>query len=165
MQALEEFKQTLQPLGLLGSYASPDDLAYKVRAAIESDLNRLDLGVVKRRTPAAEHASLRARYESDREQHVDNKGRLSYRTRGHRLTVRNIGSVAATKVRVELHGLGDSQEPPDLRQDEDVAPTLIPDSEFSWPLSVYMGTARAFEVVMTWNEGDEERTEAQHVSA
>ncbi len=112
VQALEEFKQTLQPLGLLGSYASPDDLGYKVRAAIESDLNRLDLGVVKRRTPVKEHAVLRARYESEREPHTDSKGRVSYRTRRERLVVRNAGMVAATGLRAELRGLDDTQEAP-----------------------------------------------------
>jgi len=48
---------------------------------------------------------------------------------------------------------------------EEVAPTLIPNSEFSWPLMMTMNTARSFEVLMSWREGEEERTESQHVSA
>jgi len=81
VKALEHFKQTLSPLGLLGSYASPDDLAFKVRQAIESDLDRLDLGAVPRRLPAQQHAILRARYESEREPNTDSKGKVTYRTR------------------------------------------------------------------------------------
>ena len=42
---------------------------------------------------------------------------------------------------------------------------MIPNSEFSWPMRMPMNTARNFEVVMSWREGEEERTESQHVSA
>jgi hypothetical protein len=73
LRSLEEFKRTLQPLGLLGTYASPDDLAQKVRHAIESDLERLNLGVVKRRGAAWRSARCCARYHSEREQYVDNR--------------------------------------------------------------------------------------------
>jgi len=165
VKALEHFKQTLSPLGLLGSYASPDDLAFKVRQAIESDLDRLDLGAVPRRLPAQQHAILRARYESEREPNTDSKGKVTYRTRGERLVVHNSGSVAAVDVRVELHGLGDQSAPPEILRMEEVAPTLIPNSEFSWPLMMTMNTARSFAVLMSWREGEEERTESQHVSA
>ena len=43
-------------------------------------------------------------------------------------------------------------------------PTLIPDSDISWPLIMAMGMARIFEVRMTWNEGDTQLTEGQHIS-
>lgn len=162
VQALGEFKQTLMPLGLLGTYASPDDLAYKVRQAVESDIDRLDVGVVRRRSPMEEHAVLRARYGSEREPYTDSKGKTKYRTRSERLIVHNSGIVTAERVRVELRGL-DTNQPPRLF-DDDVTPTLIPESEFSWPLAWLMENGRAFEVVMTWNEGEAERTEFQHVS-
>jgi len=165
VKALEHFKQTLSPLGLLGNYASPDDLAFKVRQAIESDLDRLDLGAVARRLPTQQHAILRARYDSEREPETDSKGKVTYRTRGERLVVHNSGSVAAVDVRVELQGLGDQSAPPQILQTEEVAPTLTPNSEFSWPMRMPMNTARNFEVVMSWREGEEERTESQHVSA
>lgn len=60
LRALEGFKETLTPLGLLGTYSSPDDLAYRVRQAIESDLEHLGLGPVTRRAPAQEHAVMRS---------------------------------------------------------------------------------------------------------
>ncbi|OKI44029.1 hypothetical protein [Micromonospora sp. CB01531] len=47
VEALEKFKQRLMPLSLLGTYASSDDLGYQVRQAIESDLDRLNLGAVR----------------------------------------------------------------------------------------------------------------------
>jgi hypothetical protein len=58
LQLLNEFKDTLKPLGLLGIYASPDDLAYKVPQVIENDLDHLNLGAVGRRGPAREQAWL-----------------------------------------------------------------------------------------------------------
>lgn len=164
VKALEDFKRTLMPLGLLGTYVSPDDLAYKVRQAIESDLDRLDLGVVRRRAPAQEHAVLRARYMSEREPKTDNKGKVTYRTRGERLVVENIGTVTATDVRVELRGLSENSTPPELSTRQEVSPTLIPHSDFSWPLMMATGRSRTFEVVMTWSEGEEEHTESQHVA-
>lgn len=163
LRLLNDFKDTLQPLGLLGSYASPDDLAYKVRQAIESDLDHLSLGAVQRRSPAREQAKLRAEYRSEREQYLDNRGKIKYRTRGERLVVRNIGTATATALKVELRGLDEAQRPPRI-WDENVQPDLIPDSEFSWPLSASMDTASAFVVVMTWTEGEEECTETQHVA-
>ena len=164
VQSVKEFKLLLEPLGLLGSYASSDDLSFKVRQAIESDLDHLNLGAVTRRASGTEHALLRARYESDREQHIDGKGRMSYRSRRERLTVHNSGPVAAAEVRVEVRPYP-GQEPPQLHLGDEPPPTLIPESEFSWPLFLHMGTGRAFEVVMTWKEDDEERTETQHVSS
>lgn len=73
--------------------------------------------------------------------------------------------MAAVDVRVKLHGLGDQSAPPQILRREEAAPTLILNSEFSWPLMMSMNTARSFEVLMSWREDEEERTESQHVSA
>jgi hypothetical protein len=161
VRALQEFKAALQPLGLLGKYASPDDLAFKVRQAVESDLAALSLdpSTTRRVTPTA--AILRARYESDREPHVDNRGRTKYRTRRERLTIRNVGGTAASEVHPELRAVGEGA-PPQLWGDE--APTILPESEFSWPITSSSGTTRVVEVVMTWTENSVERVESQHVS-
>ncbi len=163
LDLLAQFKASLQPLGLLGTYASPDDLAYKVRQAIESDLDQLDLGAVQRRSRARDQAILRSEYRSEREAYSDNRGKMKYRTRGERLVVRNIGTATAVALRVALRARSEEEQPPTL-WDEDNHPDLIPESEFSWPLMGHMGTARSFIVDMTWTEEDEERTETQHVS-
>jgi hypothetical protein len=165
LRALRDFKAALQSMGLLGSYASPDDLAFQVREAIESDLNHLDLGAVKKRMPTAEHAVLRARYETDREPHTDSRGKVTYRNRNQRVTVRNSGSVSAECVRIKIQALQEGSTPPDLWHRDEASPTLIPESEFSWPLMTYMGTDRAFVIEMTWQEGSEVFTETQHVSS
>lgn len=119
---------------------------------------------MKKRVPAQEHAVLRARYAYEREPHVDNKGKTTHRTRNQRLVVQNSGAVAAANVSVELRGLNETSSPPELITDG-TSPTLIPNSDFSWPLIMAMGMARTFEVLMTWKEGEDEHTESQHVSA
>lgn len=53
---LNAFKQQLQGEGLLGDYASVEDLQYKVRDAIENDLNNMDLGTVVIRSTKADQA-------------------------------------------------------------------------------------------------------------
>lgn len=88
------------PLGLLGTYASPDDLAYKVRRAIESDLNDLGLGPIGRRSTGQE-ARLRARPEVDRIPSTNTKGQVRYNNR-YRLVVHNGGGAVAERVRVDL---------------------------------------------------------------
>jgi hypothetical protein len=161
LHALQEFKATLQPLGLLGTYASPDDLAFKVRQAVESDLAALCLDPPTSRGVAQTGAILRARYESDREPYVDNRGRTTYRTRQERLTIRNIGDAAALEVHPELRAVGDGA-PPHLLGDE--APTIIPESEFAWPIGTSMVTTRSVEIVMTWTENSVQRVDSQHIS-
>ena len=163
LASLNEFKGTLEPLGLLGTYSSPDDLAYKVRQAVESDLMRLNLGAVVRRNVADEHAVLRARYERDREPETDRLGRVTYRTRRERLTVHNSGAVTATEVHVQIRvSEREDLEPPEL--DSDAPATILPNSEFSWPLIILAEAANTFAVVMTWTEGDQEYSETQDVS-
>lgn len=114
LRALRDFKAALESIGLLGSYASPDDLAFQVRQAIESDLDYLDLGPVKKRMPTVEHAVLRARYESDREPQTDSRGKVTYRNRNQRVTVRNSGSVSAERAQITIHALQEGSTPPEL---------------------------------------------------
>jgi hypothetical protein len=161
LRALRDFKTALQPLGLLGSYSSPDDLAYKVRQALESDLEYLQLGAVQQRS-SKPGAILRARYESDREPYTDGRGRVSYRSRRERIVVTNVGSQLATDVAVELRPLGDLPSPQLVNAE--MRPTIIPNSDFPWPLIVAMGTADVVEVVMRWSEDGEERFETQHIA-
>ncbi|GAA4177025.1 hypothetical protein GCM10022251_79690 [Phytohabitans flavus] len=162
VKALEDFKRTLMPLGLLGTYVSPDDLGYKVRQAIESDLGHLNLGAVVRGSAAADHAVLRASYTYEREPYVDSKGRTKYRTRAERLIVRNIGVRTAEQVHVEIRALQPEDSAPILHGKE--RPDIIPSGEFGWPLLVMAGTSRAIEVVMSWTEDDQEHLEKQHVA-
>jgi hypothetical protein len=164
LEALMRFKEELGQRGLLGSYTSPEDLGYKVRQAIERDLDQLQLAPVHSRGPLQERAVVRARYDFDREPETDNKGRVRIRTRRERLVVRNQGTAPAKEVRVEVRvPTGVEGEAPQLHTDA-AAPTIIPDSEFSWPMMMFGEVADTLEVVMTWTEHGEECTEVQHIA-
>jgi hypothetical protein len=66
-------------------------------------------------------------------------------------------------VRLQVRGL-DANHPTPTAARRRLCANLDPESEFPWLLLVHLGTARAFEVVMTWTEGDVECSEAQHLS-
>jgi hypothetical protein len=160
LEALREFKQSLEPLGLLGTYASPDDLVFKVRQAIESDLSVLNLGpVAQRRRPAS--AVLRAEYEYEREPHTDSRGRTKLRTRRERITVCNTGTATASDVVLMIAPLGEG-DAPESRYDE--SPTILPEGQYSWPLFTTFGDSRSLELTITWQEDGEERSETQHLA-
>lgn len=75
---LREFRKELEGKGLLGFYANPNDLAYEVRAAIEHDIDQMDLGgrTLPNRPPTTEHAMPRLRYDEGRKRVVlENKSR------------------------------------------------------------------------------------------
>lgn len=158
--ALREFKATLQPLGLLGSYASPDDLVFQVRQAIESDLARLELGPIAHRKPVT-GAVLRARYDYDREPHTDNRGKTKYRTRRERITVENIGAAAAADVTLKIEPLGEG-EAPNVWTDE--SPTIAPNSSFAWSLLTSASNSRSVRVTFAWNEDGAEHSDTQDLA-
>ncbi|RIS61417.1 hypothetical protein [Mycobacteroides abscessus] len=56
LQRLKDFQARLQSEGLLGDYASVEDLQFKVRDAIENDLKNMDLGKVVIRSNKADQA-------------------------------------------------------------------------------------------------------------
>ncbi|MFI5840350.1 hypothetical protein ACIA8K_11655 [Catenuloplanes sp. NPDC051500] len=160
--ALREFKDKLSSLGLLGTYASPEDLGFQARLAIESDLDFLNLGAVTKRTRGQEHALLRAKYTSDREQYTDSKGKIKYRTTNERLLITNTGGAVAEGVSVALRPLNEGEEVPAIHTSG--TPNIIPHSDFSWLLLTHMGTAQTFEAVMSWNENGVNFSERQHVT-
>lgn len=164
LAALRKFKARLEPQGFIGSYADPEDLGFQVRNAIEHDLTLLALGAIAPRRPTEEHADLRAEYMSDREPHVDNKGRMKYRTRNERLVITNHGTVRAERVRVEVTAPGEAQ-PPILHNPENTTPDILPNGGYySFPFWASMGTSLTYTVHMTWHEGEAERTVSQDLS-
>ncbi|WP_345428942.1 hypothetical protein [Pseudonocardia xishanensis] len=158
--ALREFKETVEPLGLLGTYASPDDLVFKVRQAIESDLAILELGPITRRKPTT-GAVLRARYDYERESYIDNRGKTKYRTRRERIVVQNIGTATASEVELSAAPLGEGDAPSTLA---DETPTIIPQADFSWRIFPSAGDSRSIKLTMSWHEDGRERSETQDLS-
>ncbi len=163
VQAVKEYREALAAEGLYGSFTSPEDLAAKVRQAIENDLAGLDLGVAQRPLDVQSGALLRARHKHDREPHQDRRGRVTYRSRNHRPIVRNTGTASAAQVTLNLSAPEENGSPPFLH-DPSPPPTILPGGEFAWPLMMTNNTSRQCRVTMTWQEGEEERSEVQDVS-
>lgn len=162
LAALNNLRRDLEAVGLLGKYASPDDLLFRVRNAVEHDLQALAPPTASRAELPRTAAVLRARYAEDREPTPDWKGNTYMRTTKPRIVVRNIGSQAAEGVSIELIPHGDAPAP-DVRE-QDVHPDLIPDSDFAWLVLESSGTAMSYDVIMRWHEGEESRSERQAVS-
>jgi hypothetical protein len=76
LAALDAFRKELENQGLLGQYADPEDVAYKVRQAIEDDVAELGLGPVQVRRRGAEHAMPRAYHDRDKRLVIENKSEV-----------------------------------------------------------------------------------------
>lgn len=161
LAALRKFKASLESSGLFGSYASPEDLGYQVRNAIEHDLDRLSLGAVTARRPAEEHAVLRAEYKFDREPHTAS-GKTRMRTTRERFEVWNHGVVTAERVRVSVEAVGDGGAP--WLHGTEIEPDILPGTHYDYLTMLSAETAPACQVVLTWNEGDDEQSVTQTLS-
>ncbi len=163
LAALDEFKAEIGKKGLYGSFDSEGNLKDQVKSAIEFDLGKMSLGAPRASGGGATaHARLHARYESDREQYLDGRGKIKYRTRGQRLIVVNTGELKAERVRLTLEPIGDGNVP-ELHGADDT-PDIPPQGEFSYPVFAHMGTSLRVNIKLTWNEGDEERSERHSLS-
>lgn len=160
VQALRDFKAILQGLGLLGEYANPEDLAFQVRNAVESDLPLLGLGAVTVRKAASDHAIPRLAYHSRREPNgVDSKGRPKYRDR-QRIVVENKShTTTAEQFRFEVTGDIDGR----LHLAYDGEPfDLIADAEMQWVAVPIQMSSATF--TLHWVEDGHEMTANQVVA-
>jgi hypothetical protein len=165
LKRLNEYRSMLQGQGLLGSYVSLDDLAAKVRTALEASVDQLINTNVERakQGPPAGHAILRARYEFDREPHVDSRGVTRMRTIRERLIIENIGNVAAEGVEVTITAAGEGAAPALLVNDP--IERLLPQSSVSLLVAVHMGVAPNWRVTLRWREDGVAFEESQTVTA
>ncbi len=164
LERLNQFRAELQAEGLLGSYASLEDLSAKVRTALEHDVRQLiattpDDSEQSRITP---RAILRTHYDYDREPTTDSRGRVRMRTRRERLVVENVGTAAAENVAVKVEPVGEG-EPPVLHLEGPIE-RIPPASSVNVLAIVHMGVASQWRVIMSWQEGDEHFEEAQAVT-
>jgi hypothetical protein len=158
LAALRKFQASLESQSLLGTYASPDDLGFQVRSAVEHNLEHLSLGAVPPRRGVEEHAVLRATYEFERQPTTDNRGRTKYKTQHERIRVTSHGSVTAEKVSIALEPLGDSDIP--ILHGANVEPDIIATSHYDYPVITFDGSGNV-NIVLTWHEGDVEQTVTQ----
>ncbi|MEV2221585.1 hypothetical protein AB0E01_17095 [Nocardia vinacea] len=158
LNRLRQFKDQLD--GLVGEYANPADLAYRVRDAIEDDLKILGLGPVGAIKRAAAHAIPVARFESNREENgVDSKGKPKYRTR-QRLVVKN-ESTTTTAEQLTL----DISEISGYVLDFDSAPfDLHPMADLQWVMMTHAGAPMRANVILRWVENGESMERRQPIS-
>jgi len=160
---LNDFQSELQSRGLLGSYASMDDLAAKVRTALDVDTSALVAVDDRAASTAAPRAVLRARYDFDREPHTDNRGKTRMRNRRQRLVIENIGDAPAEQVIVTISPVGEGDAP--ILHDKEPIERLIPNSSVALMLIPYAGVASQWRVHFTWLEAGEPAEETQTVTA
>lgn len=161
LERLRSFKEQLQGKGLLGDYASLEDLTAKVRTALEADVAQLVAPPGDEATTGS--AVLRATYEFDREPSSDSKGRMKYSTKRERLLVQNIGTANAEAVKVNIQPVGRGEAPSFILQDP--IECIPPNGSVNIHLLMHMGVAQQWRVTFDWREGDMERSESQTVLA
>jgi hypothetical protein len=164
LERLNQFRGDLKAEGLLGSYASPDDLSAKVRTALERDVHELISAAPDRASEAGttSHAILRARYEYDREPETDSRGRVRMRTRRERIVIENVGTEPAENVEVEVDAVGEG-DPPILHFEGPIE-RILPQSSVNVVAMVHMGVAAQWRVTIRWQEGGTPFKESQAVT-
>lgn len=164
-KALDKFRRSLEPRGLLGRYDSPEHLAQLVRDALEHDIVEMDWGSGRQALPAppggAPGAQLVAHHEYERElKGYDRRGRPQYRTKRNRLVVRNESATqSAEDVAIAVTALDDL----DVHFEGPADPfTLPPKSERNWRM-IPAGTG-SVQLDYSWTENGEPCTSTQTIS-
>jgi hypothetical protein len=164
LERLNQFRSGLQGAGLLGSYASLDDLSAKVRTALERDVRDLISASPGRESESGPtpRAILRARYEYDREPETDSRGRVRMRTRRERLVIENVGTESAENIEVDVEAIGEG-DPPMLHLEGPIE-RILPKSSVNVMAMVHMGVAAQWRVTIRWQEGGSPFEESQAVT-
>ena len=144
LAALREFRAALRTLGLIGEYADPDDLARRVRQALEHDLPGFTVGGSPDTAPAT-GARLRTR--------VWRNGSSAS------LTVENSGDKPAT----DLHASISSEDGSAMAIDGPQGVTLLDGSLLRWTTVISMGSGSHGTIRLWWTEDGEPRTLEQVV--
>ncbi|MGH9231749.1 MAG: hypothetical protein ACRD0R_00205 [Acidimicrobiales bacterium] len=154
LKRLHTFHEAIQQRGLLGRYASAEDLTAKVRTALEHDVASLvaapSSGGPDEGGPLGPQAVLRARFESRR-------------PGSDRLIIENVGDGPAEHVEVELEAIGEGRAP-DLVGYSPIE-NLLPRTRYPILVAVTMGSAAQLRVRMRWQEAGEMFDETQSVSS
>lgn len=158
LEQLQKFKAELSRSGLLGAYASADDLAHQVLTAIEHDL-RVHFSDTDEPgqpyTQSGSEARLVWRHIREREPSgIDKGGRPTFRTTLNHLEVRNMGSATAESITFSVSPVNGSRfsfpNPPTAPFD------LQPDSSMSWvliPMTGIGSPGRTVQIDVSWAEG------------
>ncbi|GGK48479.1 hypothetical protein [Nocardia camponoti] len=142
---LQNFREELQGKGLLGVYADLNDLAYKVRDAVESDISKLGLSspaVVRK----GEHAMPRLHVERE----VDYRGK----ERTYVVVENKSGATTANELQVDL---GEWEQ--SVYRESRAAFDLPPFQKIRWTAGFHMGLPSQIVAKLKWIEGAEPQSE------
>lgn len=159
---VEEFKKSLEAKGLYGSFSDAADLAFQVRNAIEADLELMNLAAPTGRNVGPRGADPVASYEFVREQDIDSRGKVRYRTRNSRLEVTNHGEAAAENFTFTLTPLEGGELP--ILERNTISVVIPAKGSFAYPLLQMGGSASVLTMEMAWEELGESKTKTQTVS-
>lgn len=162
---LADFRESLRSRGLYDSYSDESELWRKANGALTRVIREEFDVAVSDEPPAASlrlQAALVARVEREREVSGFNRqGRPQYRTR-ERLVIENRGTAAAESLTFSFEG-----EPPEgmtlphvIGSGEPIT-RLAPGAALEFPLMVHAASVSQWDVVLRWQEGDEEREERE----
>lgn len=155
LKRLRTFKEELEEVGLVGTYASFEDLAAKVRTALERDVEELVGQAANSNEAVSSHAILRATYSRDREPTTDSRGRMRMRTRRERIEVENISeTVAAENVTVDVEPIGEGAGP-SVFLDSPIE-RVAPQASVSVPVATHAAVASQWRIRFKWSESEEE---------
>lgn len=143
---LNEFRDELGKTVLYGSFASIEDLAARVRTAVERDVAELANTAIPGLTTAS-HAKLRA----------------EYLTQPDRVRVTNYGDAKAEKVRLTFSSSEKNLDLPGLWTDAE--PDIAPNGgHFDWLCTVYDRTAQVVQIQFAWTEEGGGQSDSHTVS-
>ena len=156
---LRAFREELEGKGLLGVYSDANDLAYRVRNAIEADVEKMGLGspsIVRK----GEHAKPRARIRSWREQDgIDRNGAPKFKTR-NRFVIENLSeNVTADELTLDLGELERWVQRPGTEPFD-----LPPASPLEWPVILVSGVSPQVTIAFHWKEGGQDYTFQQPIT-
>jgi hypothetical protein len=147
LQALNSFRDDLQRKGLLGSFLSHDELARKIRTALERDTAQIlasDVAQDQRPTPKA---AFRVSYVND----VSGTAEDAANPTSGKIELQNVGAGLAENVRIDI--VADSRgNSPIHRLDELQRDRMSPGSMGRFPVYPALGTASNWKVIVRWDE-------------
>jgi hypothetical protein len=168
LTTLRGFRASLQERGLVGTYASIDDLVAKVRTALERDVSELTPPESFTPVPLGSENVGRAVITGSDDPHVLFTGpaisagailRTQYDS--ERLVIQNLGHAAAEDVQVIIDPIGEGSAPELLV--EQPFESLPPQGSISVPLAIHMGVAGQWRVTLSWREDSTHFEEIQTV--
>lgn len=158
-ERLQRFRKELEDKGLLGVYADLNDLAYKVREAVESDVIEMGLGAASL-VRKGEHAIPVIEVVKEREPNgVDSRGKPKYRTRDRLIVTNESTTIRAEQLAFDFSELGGA-----IIVLDDAPFDLNPRATMHWTLGIDSGSPTRATVKMKWTENGEEQSLDQTIN-